>query len=249
MSKNFDPSKLANRALIANAYGSLKTVNLDRSTHALLDLGGYAHHEIHDAQHYVQVASALLGSGGTLDVMFKTPLLGATVFPDIPGSPVAGHTGATVAGTLERVHPKDATTRGVRQAHMTITIESALASTLRFYRGTTKTFIPGNALIPWNRNFPAFAASPDYYRSAMSIGISSAGTETGTDLLGPIYIGSTSVSGQVKVGGSAGGRGEFILAPGQWYRMELVSRVASNSGTMWFDWYDHAEKTPLAVTS
>lgn len=223
MNDNFDPTRPENKALLATVdwdsggvFPNRKAVRLDPVTHSLLVLD-YPHHEIHVGEHHVQVASALLGNGATLDVLFKSPL-------------VTGHV-------------LDTTTR--RKAHTEIIVESALASTTRLYKNSTKTFIPGNVLAPWNRNFHAFAASEGYYTSPMSICTGTGGTEDSTTLLGPVYLGSTNQSGKVTIGGAAGGRNEFILEPDDWYRIEIVSRVADNSGTIWIDWYEHAEQTNI----
>jgi len=192
-----------------------KAVLLDPATHALLVVD-YPHHEIHAGEHHVAIAGTLMDTDGVHEILFKSPL-------------VTGH-------TLDQVRR--------RKAHLVLSVDSSLASTVRLYRNSTKTFNASNLVPYWNRNDHAFAASESYFTSSFSICVAPGGTENSEDILGPIFLGSNQAGPfGVEVGGSTGTRNEFILEPDRWYRIEVVSRANSNAVNVWFDWYDHAEQT------
>jgi len=203
-------------------FPNRKAVRLDPVTHALLTVT-YPHHEIHAGEHHIAVAGTLFAADEEFDILFKSPSI-------VPGFGATGH-------------PLDSTIR--RKAHMEITVDLGLAGTVYFYRNSTKTFNAAASVNYWNRNLHALAATEKYYTSAMSVCVSSGGTETSNDILGPAYIGSANNGGQGIIGGVTGGRNEFVLEPDEWYRIRVVSRAANNAVTGYLDWYDHAEQTDL----
>jgi len=197
-----------------------KAVLLDPVTHTLLTTS-YPHHETHAGEHHIAIASTLVNTDGELNLLFKSPSI-------VPGFGATGH-------------PLDSPRR--RKAHMTLEIESALGSYMEFYKASTLTFNAG-AIVPyWNRNFHAFAASEKYFTSAMSMCVTPGGTESSTTKLGPIYMGAANIPQTIRIGGSRRSGNEFILNPGDWYHIRVVSRVDNNALTIVADWYDHAEQT------
>ncbi|MHC4643958.1 MAG: hypothetical protein ACYTBJ_00550 [Planctomycetota bacterium] len=79
MNDNFDPSKPENRVLLGtvdwdsghNVNRDLfKAIRIDPYTHALHTIG-YDHHEIHAGEHHFCVASTLVSTGGSLDMVLK----------------------------------------------------------------------------------------------------------------------------------------------------------------------------------
>jgi len=122
-----------------------------------------------------------------------------------------------------------------KRPHLEIHIESALASTVEFWKDTTKTHVGGNALTPLNREFESTNSS--LVTACHTPGGSQAGAATILQ-----YLGSTSAAGKGDVGGATGGRAEFILARGQSYLFKFTSRANANALTMVFDWYEHTRK-------
>ena len=120
-------------------------------------------------------------------------------------------------------------------AHMVIVIDVALAGTAQLWRGTTKTHVGGNAMALMNRN----------HNSSNTSGLTVCHTPGGSESAGSAltrYIGAASTSGRSDVGGTAGSRGEFILAQNTAYLIRITSRADSNALTIVLDWYEHASK-------
>jgi len=120
-------------------------------------------------------------------------------------------------------------------AHMTITIDVALAATAALWKATTMTHEAGNLMTPINRN----------HNSSKSSGLVICHTPGGSQAGDPAltrYIGSASVSGKADVGGSGGSRGEFMLAQNTAYLIRVTSRADANAMSIVLDWYEHTSK-------
>ena len=115
---------------------------------------------------------------------------------------------------------------------MTEEINTALASTVEFWKNTTKTDTSGNRLTPLNRNFNSGNTS------IMTVCHTPGGVEGAAVTLGPIYIGSTTAAGRAEVGGSAAGRSEFMLNPAA-ILIRATSRANANGMTITCNWYEH----------
>lgn len=120
-----------------------------------------------------------------------------------------------------------------RRPHLTIHVESALASTIEFWKDTTKTHVGGNALTPLNREFESTETT--LVTACHTPGGSQAGAATILE-----YLGSASAGGRADVGGATGSRAEFILARGGAYLFKFTSRANANALTIIFDWYEHS---------
>lgn len=194
-----------------------KTVRLDPCTHGILTTEGYPHHEIHAGEHFLASKSIQADADDVLDVMFRIDIDGST-------------------DNLKKI------------PHMTIEIESALAAQVDFYRNSGRSWNSnaGNIVESYNRNFFLYAATESIYTSPMSLmHTTSAGSEqTSERIIGPRFIGtSTGGFNRINVGGSAGGRNEFVLNPYEVYRVKVRSMVNSNVITIFLDWYEHAYQT------
>lgn len=120
-------------------------------------------------------------------------------------------------------------------AHMTITIDVALAATAALWKSTTMTHEVGNVIVPMNRNHNS--TNPSGLILCHTPGGSQAGDPNITR-----YIGSASVSGRADVGGSGGSRGEFILDQNIAYLIRVTSRASANAMSIILDWYEHTNK-------
>ena len=116
--------------------------------------------------------------------------------------------------------------------NLEIFFESALAATVRTWRGAGPVFVPANRLPPLNR----FHDSPN--TSAASICHTPATAFT-QNPINKVYIGSTSVSGRSDAGGPVSGRKGFIISRNAEYQFELESSAADNSLSIWLDWFEH----------
>jgi len=144
---------------------------------------------------------------------------------------VRSELGDTAATVEVRIQTPDNT----KWAHMTITIDTALAATAALWKSTTMTHEIGNVMNPMNRNHNS--TNP----SGLTICHTPGGTQAGDPNL-TRYIGSASVSGKVDVGGSGGSRGEFILDQAEAYFIRVTSRADANAMSIILDWYEHTSK-------
>lgn len=117
------------------------------------------------------------------------------------------------------------------RGHMTIEVESALASTVEVWFTSTMVDASGNRLTNYNRDL----ALPD--TSVVSVCHTPTGTQSGTADV-TLYIGSTSAAGKGDVGGSSGGRGELLLPADCNVYVLMTSRANANAMTVSMDWYD-----------
>lgn len=131
----------------------------------------------------------------------------------------------------------------LKEYHAVVTIDVALAATVNVWRPTTKTHVPGNALVPANRNDNEL---PD---SRVTVCHTPGGSQAGIPQIGPIYVGSTSISGRTDTGGNTGGRGERILQRGGTYLVQVTSRADSNAITIYFDYYKHTNEEITTTTT
>ena len=120
-------------------------------------------------------------------------------------------------------------------AHMSITIDVALAGTAQLWKGTTKTHVTGNAMNKINRNHNSSNTS------GLTICHTPGGSESASSVL-TRYIGAASTSGRSDTGGTGGSRGEFILAQNTAYLIRVTSRANANALTILLDWYEHRSK-------
>ncbi len=120
-------------------------------------------------------------------------------------------------------------------AHMTITIDCALACTAQLWKPTTKTHEAGNAITPMNRNHNSSVAS------GLTICHTPGGAQAGDSNL-TRYIGAASTSGKADQGGSGGSRHEFILEQNNDYYILVTSRADANALSIILDWYEHVNK-------
>jgi hypothetical protein len=128
------------------------------------------------------------------------------------------------------------TPNNTKWAHMIIGVQAALATTVDFHEGTTMTHEAGNAIVPLNRN----------RNSTNTSGLTICHTPGGTDASGATfteYIGAAATGGRIAVGGSAGGRNEFILDQNNDYLIRVTSRADGNAITILMDWYEHTDKS------
>ncbi|MCK4776970.1 MAG: hypothetical protein KAS39_01255 [Actinomycetia bacterium] len=76
---NHEFKNLDARALVgtvdsdSGAFPYRKAIIIDPYTHSLM-FTDYSHHEIHAGEHHIAAKSAILASGGTLDIMFKVDM-------------------------------------------------------------------------------------------------------------------------------------------------------------------------------
>jgi len=123
----------------------------------------------------------------------------------------------------------------LKRAHMTITIDAALAATAALWKATTMTHEAGNLIIPMNRDHDSSKTS------GLIICHTPGGSQAGDPNI-TRYIGSATVSGKADVGGSGGSRGEFKLSRNVAYLIRITSRADANATSILLDWYEHTDK-------
>lgn len=139
---------------------------------------------------------------------------------------------SALANDTALIEVRFATPDTTKWAHMTIIVESAIASTIQLWEGTTKTHNASNAIVPLNRNRNSSTAS------GLTVCHTPTGTESGTAALTE-YVGAASVSGRVTAGGSANSRAEFVLKQNTAYLIRATSRADGNALAIILDWYEH----------
>lgn len=125
------------------------------------------------------------------------------------------------------------TTDSLERAHMEFNADSALASTLEIWFGTTKTDVLGNRITPINRDMESSNTS------SLILCHTPGGTQAGTANIIK-YIGSMSLGGRTDIGGAISTRGELILARETAILIRMTSRADNNSMDISLDWYHHA---------
>jgi len=118
-------------------------------------------------------------------------------------------------------------------AHMLIAVECSLAGTAQLWEGTTKTYVSGNQIVPFDRNRNSAKTS------GLTICHTPDGSETGTASMTQ-YVGATASGGRVAVGGATGSeREEFILKQNTAYLIRGTSRADGNAISIALSWYEH----------
>ena len=121
-----------------------------------------------------------------------------------------------------------------KRAHVSISIDSALAATAEMWVPTTKTDASGNRITPYNRD------EDSSNTSILTICHTPGGSQAGTANLIQ-YIGSASTGGRFVAAGATGTRGEFIFGSGSTRLIRVTSSSNNNALSIILSWY---EKTP-----
>lgn len=123
-----------------------------------------------------------------------------------------------------------------KEAHLVITVESALASTFELFLATTKTHAAGTAITPINRDRGSSNAAE------LVVCHTPGGAQAGS---GNIlrYIGAASgFPFFSSVGGNSSTRNEIIVPRNVATLVRLTSRANGNALDITFDWYEITEE-------